>query len=79
MSKHFGCYKIYKEMILKITEQRKIIIIMRIVWALDFKKEAYELSGPFVKVETPQADYDSSNTPEFFQKNVFFFIFFIQI
>ena len=43
---------------------------MRIVWVLDVKNVAYELSGPSVKVGASQADSDSSN-PENFHKNFY--------
>ena len=65
MSKYLQCYEInYKEMILKMTKQRVVLITMRIVWVLDVKKVANELSGP-------QADNENSNPPEIFHKNVF--------
>ena len=44
---------------------------MNIVWALDVKKVAYELPGPFAKVGTPQADNGSSDPPETFHKIAF--------
>ena len=44
---------------------------MKIVWVSDVKKVAYELPGPFAKVEAPQADNDSSIPPEIFDKYVF--------
>ena len=47
-------------MILEITKQTGILITMKIVWVLDVKKVAYELSCPFAKVGAPQADNDSS-------------------
>ena len=43
---------------------------MRIVWVLNVKKAAYELSGPVAKVGAPQADNDSSNPPENFRETV---------
>ena len=67
MSKYSQCYEIHKEMILEIMKQRVIRTIMRIVWVLDVKKVANELSGPFAKAGAPQADNDSSNPPEIFQ------------
>ena len=49
------------------------MITMGIVWVLDIKKVAYELSGPFAKVGPPQADNGSNKPPENFRKkNVFF-------
>ena len=48
-----------------------MMIKMRIVSVLDVKKVAYRMSGPFAKVWAPQADNDSSKTPETFHKNVF--------
>ena len=48
------------------------MINMRIVCVfLTFIKVASELSGPFAKIEAPQAGKDCSNPPEFFHKNVF--------
>ena len=64
MNKYLRCYKIYKEIILEIAKQVLIMKTMRIVWVLDVKKVAYELSGPFA----PQADNDSSSPPEDFHK-----------
>ena len=47
------------------------MITMGIVWVLDVKRVAFELSGSYAKVELPQADNDSRNSPENFQKKVF--------
>ena len=47
------------------------MITMRIVWVLDVKKVANELSSPFAKVGAPRSDNDNSNPPENFHKNVF--------
>ena len=52
-------------------KQRVIMVSMRIIWALDAKKIAYELSGSFAKVGAPQADNESSKPPKNFNKNVF--------
>ena len=68
MSKYLRCNKIYKEMILEIAKQKLIMKTMSIVWILDVKKVANELSGPFA----PQADNDSSNHPGDFHKTLFF-------
>ena len=58
-------------MILEITEQKVIMITLRIVCVLSVKKVANELSGSFAKVGAPQADNNSSNLPKIFHKNVF--------
>ena len=48
------------------------MIAMRMVWVLDVKKAANELSGPFAEVGTLQADsIDSSNPSVHCHKNVF--------
>ena len=72
MSKYWGCYEIHKEMIVDIAKQLVIMITITIVWVFDVKKDAYELSDPFAKVGPPQADNNSSSSPENFHKNIFF-------
>ena len=42
-----------------------------LVWVLEFKKVAYELSGPLAINGAPQVDNDSSNHPKKIYKNVF--------
>ena len=56
---------------MEITKQRVIIMTMKTVLVLEFKKVAYELSGPFVKVGAPQAENDSSYPPENIRNNAF--------
>ena len=53
-------------MILETTKREAIIINMGIVWVLDAKKVAYELSTPLAKVGAPQADNDSCHPYEHF-------------
>ena len=47
------------------------MITMRIVWVLDVKKVANELSDPSGKVGALQADNDSSNPSEIFHIQIF--------
>ena len=67
MNKYLRWYEIHKELILEITKQIVIMITMKIVW-VTHEKVANELSGPFAKVGTPQADNDYSNPPANFHK-----------
>ena len=50
MSKHLRRFEIYKEIIVKRTKQRGIMITKRVVWVFDVNKVAYEVSDPFDKV-----------------------------
>ena len=47
------------------------MMTMMIVSVLDVKKTAYVLSGHFAKVGAPQADKNSCNPPENFDRNFF--------
>ena len=82
MNKYLRGYEIFNEMILELAKQKVIMATMRNVCVLDVKKIANEQSVSFAKVGAPQADIDSSNSPDFFfHKNVFRakLFFFIEI
>ena len=71
MNKYLRGYEIFNEMILELAKQKVIMATMRNVCVLDVKKIANEQSVSFAKVGAPQADIDSSNSPDFFFTKTF--------